>query len=189
MVWRLLAGLLMRYRRFLTALAVALGLASSSPALAQLAPGAGEPLCARLNMVDTGRGVLIVTDDDDRLLTVRASDFRDQLGALEPGDDVVVMTSPGPGLEGYRAVAIHRDWGGRGRATDAWRCLRGWVLSASRTALVVRTSDGEIVTADRSAAAQDVRDVFRGERVAVVGRTVGTDPTSLAAARIRRLPR
>jgi len=170
----------------LSAVAVGILLAIPSLAGAQV-PVAGEPLCARLNVVDTGRGVLIVTADDDRLLTVRAADVRDQLAMLAPGEDVVVMTTPGLATGDYRATAIHREWV-RGRV-DAWRCLRGFVLSASPETLVVRTGDGEIVAADRRAALQDVRDVLRGERVAVVGRVVGADPTALAATRIRLLPR
>jgi hypothetical protein len=171
--------------RRLPAAAVAILLAIPSLSGAQV-PVVGEPLCARLNMVDAGRGVLIVTADD-RLVTVRAADVGDQLAVLAPGEDVVVMTSPGFGADDYRATAIHREWV-RGRV-DAWRCLRGFVLSASPETVVVRTGDGEIVAADRRAAVQDVRDVLRGERVVVVGRVVGADPTALAATRIRLLPR
>ena len=171
----------------LTAVALGLVLAIPSLALAQT-PLASEPLCGRLNMIDAGRGVLIVTGDDDRLLTVRAADVRDQLATLVLGDDVVVMTSPGLGADEYRALAIHREWV-RGGAVDAWRCLRGFVLSASPQTVVVRTVDGEIVAADRRGAVQDVGDVIRGERVAVVGRVVGSDPSALTATRIRRLPR
>jgi len=168
--------------------AVAVGILLAMPSLAGAqVPVGGEPLCARLNMVDAGRGVLIVTADDNRLVTLRAADVRDQLATLAPGEDVVVMTSPGLGADDYRAMAIHREWV-RGRA-DAWRCLRGFVLSASPETMVVRTGDGEIIAADRRTAVQDVRDVLRGERVAVVGRVVGADPTALAATRIRLLPR
>jgi hypothetical protein len=168
--------------------ACALGVAIPSLGLAQSPPPVDELLCGRVNVVDAGGGMLVVTTDDERLLTVRVPQAGDQLAVLQPGEDVVMVASPGLGGHEYRAQAIYREWS-RGRGPDAWRCLRGHVLSASPETVVVRTPGGEIVATDRRAAAQDVRDVFRGERVAIVGRVIGTDPTTLAATRIRLLPR
>jgi hypothetical protein len=157
-------------RRTASALALGLAMAASPVGAFQLVPVAGKPVCARLNYVATGSGTLVVTTDDERLLTVSAAAASgDRLADLNVGEGVILVGVPGADPDRFVATSVRRQaWRGE-RSAEAWQCFHGHVLSADWRSVMVRAPDGAVVTVERREAIQDTVNLVRGQRVTVVG--------------------
>jgi hypothetical protein len=157
-------------KRIASMLVVALAGGVSSPVGAQLVPVAGKPVCARLNYVAPGSGTLVVTTDDERLLTVNAATASgDRLVDLSVGESVILVGVPGASSDRFVATSVRRQAWRAERAGEAWQCFHGHVLSADWRSVMVRAPDGAVVTVDRREAIQDTANLVRGQRVTVVG--------------------
>jgi hypothetical protein len=135
-----------------------------------------RPLCGQLHYIDPSASTMAVTDEGQVWIVDAAGSEGENLQSLMPGEKVILVGIPGGGETGrFLARSVWRQ----GRTTagrGGLHCLRGRVLAADSEAVRLRTFRGDVVTADRSAAVENVHGLIRGERVTVIGAYVETAP-------------
>jgi hypothetical protein len=164
------------------ALALSLALAAPAAEAADALPFTAQPVCGRVQLTDSGGRTIVLATDRGAPFVVDTSVVpADVSAALAVGQEVVVLASPG--TEPARLIAHgveFQTWQAAGGA-GPWRCIHGDVLTAEGPELRVRLDDGNVVVVDRSRVVEDVADVYRGERVTVIGKLTALNPAGMLA--------